>query len=40
MNQNKVGTRKSDRINNQKQTINRSMKTSTEFDLPDKSHRG
>ena len=33
-------TIKSDRIANQKQAINRSMKTSTELDIPNQSHRG
>ena len=40
MNQKKVGTRKSDIIANQKQPINRRIKTSTEFNLPDQLHRG
>ena len=40
MNQKKVGTRKSGIIANQKQPINRRMKTSNEFNLPDQLHRG
>ena len=40
MNQKIVGIRQSERISQQKQTINRRMKNSTEFDLPEQSHRG
>ena len=40
INQKKVGTRQSEIFAQQKKPINRRMKTSTEFDLPEQSHRG